>query len=144
MENQLNEKTGKYFPVFELYCLKHPIFCHSCNTASGSFMSATINEKNWFSIKINCHSCGKVAIKGPYSIQEMKMLARMTARERNFDLAYVWHCFLMLSEYPEKLENPIMVGKYRQWRDTILANERKNARWYDELWGKGRNALHQA
>jgi len=144
MENQLFEKTGKYFPVFELYCLKHPIFCHSCNTASGSFMSATINEKNWFSIKINCHSCGKVATKGPYSLQEMKMLARMTARERNFDLAYVWHCFLMLSEYPEKLENPIMVGKYRQWRDMILANERKNARWYDELWGKGRNALHQA
>ena len=144
MENQLIEKTGKYFPVFELYCLKHPIFCASCNTANGSFMSAAINEKNWFSIKVSCHACGKVATKGPYSIQEMKMLARMTARERNFDLAYVWHFFLMLSEYPEKLENPIMVGKYRQWRDTILATERKNARWYDELWGKGRNALHQA
>ena len=73
------------------------------------------------------------------------MLARMTARERNFDLAYVWHCFLMLSEYPERLENPSMVGKYQQWRkNTILATERKNARWYDELWGKGKNPLHQA
>jgi hypothetical protein len=144
MKNQRIEKTNKYSHVFELYCLKNPLFCHSCKTANGSFMSATIDEKNWFSIKINCHACGNVAIKGPYSIQEMKMLARMTARERNFDLAYVWHCFLMLSEYPEKLDNPSMVGKYRQWRNTILATERKNARWYDELWGKGKNALHQA
>lgn len=144
MTNQIIDKIGKYSPAFEFYCLKNPLFCHSCKTANGSFMSATIDEKNWFSIKINCHACGNVAIKGPYSIQEMKMLARMTARERNFDLAYVWHCFLMLSEYPEKLENPSMVGKYRQWRNTILTTERKNARWYDELWGKGKNALHQA
>ena len=137
MANQVTEKIGKYYQAFELYCLKNPLFCYSCKTANGSFMSATIDEKKLFSIKINCHACGNVAIKGPYSIQEMKMLARMTARERNFDLAYVWHCFLMLSEYPEKLENPSMVGKYRQWRDTILATERKNAPWYDNLWGKG-------
>jgi hypothetical protein len=143
MEIETPEKQGKYAQTFGYYCLKRPFLCRHCKTVNACFTSAAINDKNWFSIRIGCQACGNYTVKGPYSIEEMKMLARMTSRERHFDLAYVWHCFLMIAEYPEKLESLSMLPKYRAWRETILAAERKRAASYDSLWADGGYALHE-
>jgi hypothetical protein len=93
------DTSKKFYPFYRKYIAERPFECRKCGAVNGSLCRIDF-EGNYMFVRVSCNDCANLASIGPYSWEELKQIARLTLKEKGFELSFIIHAFLMVQDYP--------------------------------------------